>query len=248
MANLSRPPGFELHGEYVPSALPNQSFTEPIRRFIQREGFEPQANEIPSTMPSWMPGDDYYTNFRVGDPYVKVDQGFARLPGAGYAALHPELKDVNPEDYPDIHKMSILADVAPYSREYNTYWRKVGKQAQGNTELQIEYEKVLDRLRQTKESVVPMTHRHFTEPVDEIEGTVDSVSPGGITWYLRPAGQQITRARAGEARFPVLSFLLGGGASALVQLYPAHASLCRGDHRSLDEAKNVGTCCSQKKS
>jgi hypothetical protein len=42
-----------------------------------------------------MPGDDYYTNFRVGDPYVKVDQGFARLPGAGYAALHPELKDVN---------------------------------------------------------------------------------------------------------------------------------------------------------
>jgi hypothetical protein len=49
-----------------------------------------------------------------------VDQGFARLPGAGYAALHPELKDVNPEDYPDINKMAILADVAPYSREYNT--------------------------------------------------------------------------------------------------------------------------------
>jgi hypothetical protein len=112
-------------------------------------------------MPSWMPGDDYYTNFRVGDPYVKVDQGFARLPGAGYAALHPELKDVNPEDYPDINKMSILADVAPYSREYNTYRLKVGKQAQGNTELQIEYEKILDRVRQTKESVVRMDDRHF---------------------------------------------------------------------------------------
>ena len=56
--------------------------------------------------------------FHVGDPYIKVDQGFARLPGAGYQALHPELKDVNPEDYPDIHKMAILADVAPYSREY----------------------------------------------------------------------------------------------------------------------------------
>jgi hypothetical protein len=94
-------------------------YTEPLRRFIQREGFEPQANEIPNEMPSWMPGDDYYTNFKVGDPYIKVDQGFARLPGAGYAALHPELKDVNPEDYPDINKMAILADVAPYSREYN---------------------------------------------------------------------------------------------------------------------------------
>ena len=92
-----------------------------MRRFIQREGFEPQANEIPNTMPSWMPGDDYYTNFRVGDPYVKIDQGFARLPGDGYAALHPELKDIDPEDYPDINKMAILADVAPYSREYNTW-------------------------------------------------------------------------------------------------------------------------------
>ena len=40
------------------------------------------------------------------------------MPGAGYAALHPELKDIDPEDYPDINKMAILADVAPYSREY----------------------------------------------------------------------------------------------------------------------------------
>jgi hypothetical protein len=80
----------------------------------------PQANEIPNNTPSWLPGDDYYTNFHAGDPFTKVPEGYARLPGAGYAALHPELKDVNPEDYPDIHKMAILADVAPYSREYNT--------------------------------------------------------------------------------------------------------------------------------
>ncbi len=26
---------------------------------------------------------------------------------------------MNPEDYPDIHKLRILSDVAPYSREYN---------------------------------------------------------------------------------------------------------------------------------
>jgi hypothetical protein len=58
-------------------------------------------------------------NLHKGDPYTRVDQGHARLLGAGYAALHPELKDVNPEDYPDIHKMAILADVAPYSREYH---------------------------------------------------------------------------------------------------------------------------------
>jgi hypothetical protein len=81
-------------------------YTEPHRRFIQRESFEPQANEIPNTAPSWLPGDDYYTNFKVGDPFIKVDQGYARLPGAGYEALHPELKGLDPEDYPDISKLA----------------------------------------------------------------------------------------------------------------------------------------------
>jgi hypothetical protein len=112
----------ELGAGMAPSPGMEEMFgyTEPLRRFIQREGFEPQANEIPNTMPSWMPGKDYSTDFHKGDPYIKVDQGFARLPGSGYAALHPELKDVNPEDYPDIHEMAILADVAPYSRKVNT--------------------------------------------------------------------------------------------------------------------------------
>ncbi len=134
-----------------------------------------------NTAASWLPGDDYYTNFHNGDPFIKIDEGYARLPGAGYAALHPELKDVDPEEYPDIHKMSILADVAPYSREYHTFRQKVGQQAQGNTELEIEYEKILNRVKQTRESVIKMNDRHFTEPVDEISGTVDEVSAGGIT-------------------------------------------------------------------
>jgi hypothetical protein len=77
--------------------------------------------------------------------------------------------------------MSILADVAPYSREYHTFRQKVGQQAQGNTELEIEYEKILNRVKQTRESVIKMNDRHFTEPVDEISGTVDEVSTGGIT-------------------------------------------------------------------
>jgi len=89
----------ELGAGIGPSPGFNESFgySEPLRRFIQREGFEPQANEIPNTMPSWMPGDDYYTNFRKGDPFIKVDQGFARLPGKGYESLHPELEGTNPE-------------------------------------------------------------------------------------------------------------------------------------------------------
>ncbi len=122
MTNLSRRYyERELGAGLGPSSSMKEHFgySEPLRRFIQRESFEPQANEIPNTMPSWLPGDDYMTNFKVGDPYVVVDDGYAPLPGAGYEALHPELQGVDPEDYPDIHKLRILSDVAPYSREYN---------------------------------------------------------------------------------------------------------------------------------
>jgi hypothetical protein len=77
--------------------------------------------------------------------------------------------------------MSILADVAPYSREYHTFRQKVGSRAQGNTEFEIEYEKNLTRVKKTRESVIKMNDRHFTGTADEISGTVDEVSAGGIT-------------------------------------------------------------------
>jgi hypothetical protein len=87
---------------------------------------------------------------------------------------------VNPEDYPDMTRLAILADVAPYSREYNTYRQKVGAQVKGNTGQEIEYGKILNRVKQTRESIIRMNDRHFTAPVDEISGTVNEVFPGGI--------------------------------------------------------------------
>jgi hypothetical protein len=58
-------------------------YSEPFRRFVQHEGFAPQVNEIANDMPSWIPGDDHLIDFKKGDPYTKVDEGYARLPGAG---------------------------------------------------------------------------------------------------------------------------------------------------------------------
>ena len=131
-------------------------------------------------MPSWMPGDDYMVNFRKGDPYVKLDEGFARLPGAGYEALHPELKGLDPEDYPDIAKMRILGDVAPYSREYQKYAGKVHHQSTYDSEIRAEYERIQEQVRQTKESTLQTAQRHFNAPVDTIEGTVKRASDKGI--------------------------------------------------------------------
>jgi len=63
-------------------------YSEPFRRFVQHEGFAPQVNEIKNDMPSWIPGDDHLIDFKKGDPYTKVDEGYARLPGAGATSIY----------------------------------------------------------------------------------------------------------------------------------------------------------------
>ena len=121
-----------LGAGYFMSMDPEHGFTgytEPLRRFIQPESYAPQVNEIANQMHHSIPGEDHLINFQKGDPYTKIDEGYARLPGAGYEALHAELEGINPEDYPDLTKLRILADVAPYSREYQKYAGKVRSQA-----------------------------------------------------------------------------------------------------------------------
>ena len=94
--------------------LGGMAFTsEAIRRLLPRpRGDIEKYNPIANTMPEYIP-----ERFKRGDPYRSIPNGFARLPGEGYAALNPELKGIDPEDYPDIHKYKILADIAPASRK-----------------------------------------------------------------------------------------------------------------------------------
>jgi hypothetical protein len=92
--------------------------TEPIRRFIPHsrsylETYNPLRNELPS----WMP-DDYFLDLKYGNPFEKIPEAEIRLPGPGYAALHPELEGMSPEDYPLTHRLKILGDVAMWSPEY----------------------------------------------------------------------------------------------------------------------------------
>lgn len=91
------------------------SMTEIPRRFLARERAETRNryNPIRNNMPSWMPED-----FKTGDQYSQLASGNSRLPGAGYAATRPELKGVDPENYPDWFKYQILGGIAPYSDEF----------------------------------------------------------------------------------------------------------------------------------
>ncbi len=64
-------------------------FSEIYRRFIPKRRREIEYyNPIRNTMPTWMPGTDYFTDFQHGDPYAKIKRGEARLPGEGYEKLY----------------------------------------------------------------------------------------------------------------------------------------------------------------
>jgi len=96
--------------------------TEFLRRALPQSGdtLYDRENPMQNDMPYWLPSkaDDFYTDFRTGNPFTKVEQGEIRLPGAGYESRFKELQGLDPKDYPDIHKYKILADVAIGSTQY----------------------------------------------------------------------------------------------------------------------------------
>lgn len=129
--------------------------TELIRRLYPHRRRQIELyNPIPNTMPNWLPGPgDRSPDFRHGDPYVKIAEGETRLPGEGYAALHPELRGVAPEDYPLIHKFKILADVAPYSESYGQHLgiiRSMARSGQLSPEEMREYHRTINEISQRK--------------------------------------------------------------------------------------------------
>lgn len=98
--------------------------SEIFRRFMpnnkdRRKDYNPYRNK----MPDWLPGPEYFTDFRHGDPYAKIPMGEARLPGSGYERLnrlHPDQFG----QYGAIDRMKILADIAPMSDQY-VLWKDV---------------------------------------------------------------------------------------------------------------------------
>ena len=63
--------------------------SEISRRFIHKKDKNTEwLNPIRNTMPTWMPGSNYFIDFLHGDPYSKIMNGEERLPGEGYERLN----------------------------------------------------------------------------------------------------------------------------------------------------------------
>jgi hypothetical protein len=154
-----------------------------LRRILPRQRSEiDKVNPIANSMPSWLPD-----KFKWGDPYRSVEWGEARLPGEGYAALHPELRGVDPEAYSMLHRFAILSDVAPLTSEYSMTKQSVYKSRQAGeyNAKQIEY---MDRVdAQHRRQVGGFVEDRMHERAIRLPGS--SLSRRG---YAR--GQEIARS------------------------------------------------------
>jgi hypothetical protein len=164
-------------------------FTEFFRRVLphRRRSIE-EYNPIRNLMPEWMPGEEYYIDFKHGDPFIKVDLGEARLPGPGYEALH-RLHSGIPGTYDAIDRFLILADVAPYSDQYKQYKQL----AMHMTKDEPEWRKVVKRKLQQRAQI----HEEFNflklDPPEDINFVMQGLSAmyrrgiAAVTSFPNPA-------------------------------------------------------------
>ena len=106
-------------------ALGNIEISEIVRRFIPKDRTDVDyINPIPNTAGikyPFLPGSNYFTNFKQGDPYAKVAEGELRLPGIGYRRLNPNMPGYEDQ----LTQLDILSDIAPYSKEFRALNNKI---------------------------------------------------------------------------------------------------------------------------
>jgi hypothetical protein len=93
--------------------------TEWYRRLNMNREYSTEyiSSSVRNEMPSWLPDGP----LKFGDPMAQIKHGELRLPGRAYVALNPEVKGLDPEDYPYVHRLNILQMSAPDSPEFFKY-------------------------------------------------------------------------------------------------------------------------------
>lgn len=176
---------YDLHGGGSFLGIPFTS--EVIRRFLFKDEVK-EYNPIRNASPSWLP-----ESLKYGNQYASLRGGGGeyRLPGEGYAALHKELKGVNPEDYPLMHRLKILGDLAPYSPQYKGTLRQANlMEAEGDmTQQEIKFLHSQKRMvQQIKNKRDYNGYQFKPSTYDSISGSVSSVDAETMTFTVEGYG------------------------------------------------------------
>ena len=143
------------------------------RRYVPRDPNKNYWNPIKNKMPEWLPGSEYFIDFKHGDPYTKVANGEMRLPGDAYQTLYKLHPDALGE-YGAFDRFRILADVAPYSENYKFYRKMV---SQMNTsgllddKMKEEYAEIRDQVSTRKKK-----YRFYNRRFDNADVQYETVT------------------------------------------------------------------------
>lgn len=126
---------------------------EIFRRFLPKDRKLQEYNPVPNRMPDWLPGEDYFINFQVGDPYTKIPKGEMRLPGEGYERLYNVQVDMDLSlgasyigyDVPTIinhllHRDEIKDDEEAYRLKTGEKWHAKFEQEMMQKDIAVDFE------------------------------------------------------------------------------------------------------------
>lgn len=151
---------------------------ELFRRLYPRPQRGVEVNPLQNQMPRWMPGSDYFVNFKEGDPYNKIPYGEERLPGPGFETKYPQLKGLNPEQYPSWAKFEILADVAPWSVQTRIQRSAAYKDFGNDPNLRAHLEEIDWQMEQVKRKK-EFANYDFNRDTETVSGRVSEILPTG---------------------------------------------------------------------
>jgi hypothetical protein len=175
------------------AAFTNELFR---RMFPHRRRQIEEYNPIKNNMPNWMPGPgERGPDFQHGDPFIKIQEGELRLPGAGYAARFKELEGVDPADYPLIHRYKILQDVAPYTDRARAAEAEVMSLAKSGNLSEYEMNILAQTRKQSREKKVTKQFYDFEATSDAPDITLTGANQSRSTVA---ALNKILAAKKGE--------------------------------------------------
>lgn len=165
--------------------------TELPRRFLLRPSRQPTVNFIPNSIPNFLPGTlsqferdrTWPIDFSRGDPYTKIPQGEARLPGPGYQALHKLHGGIA---YTMLDSFIILADVAPFSQAYRVTKQEVDRLISEGKMDEIWIRKYQIAVEQAEyRSQFRVFHSRRYQGIEELT-IKKAISPTEFTTYEQP--------------------------------------------------------------
>jgi hypothetical protein len=164
--------------------LGNIEISEVVRRFIPKERsnvdyINPIQNRMGQQYP-FLPGADYYLNFKTGDPFTKIQEGEIRLPGKGYERFNTPTSDQTGR-YGLADQFSILGDVAPYSSEFRSLNREI------NSRITSPEERI--KVEETRTQVENQTARKTFTPYKYRDSSAEELGMGRSTYYISKAAE-----------------------------------------------------------